>query len=109
MTQFSISAVWYPLWAFVILTIVVFVPVVFPMRRAYRYVLGLSTAHFLKREPPASIQKPVVPFDFTSSFSSEPPVVEEGNEISCQMPLEDGAYHYDFTSSYFWAANGARG
>lgn len=50
LTQFSISAVWYPLGAFIVLIVTVLVPFTLPVHGLYHYMLGLSAPHWLKRK-----------------------------------------------------------
>ncbi|GAA85047.1 hypothetical protein ASPFODRAFT_60576 [Aspergillus luchuensis CBS 106.47] len=54
MTQFSISAAWYPLWACLALLVVFLVPFALPMRGIYTYVLGLSTMRWSYRKTSGS-------------------------------------------------------
>src|SRR3954468_20554658 len=49
MTQFSISAACYPLWAFTGLVVMISVPLAFPIHGFYRYILGLSAPNWMRR------------------------------------------------------------
>lgn len=49
MTTFSISAVWYPLWAFVFLVLLMLVPSFLPVHDFHRYISGLSCPRWLSR------------------------------------------------------------
>lgn len=49
MTQFSISAVWYPLWGFVVLVVLILVSLVLPKNDFCHYITGTSAPNWMRR------------------------------------------------------------
>lgn len=92
MTQFSISAAWYPLWAFTILVFVVLVPLVLPVNAFYRYILGSSAPHWMRRMglPPstnASKNESPVENPSRSTGPNPPSVASEKRRLSHSLPI----------------------
>ncbi|KAL2866496.1 uncharacterized protein BJX67DRAFT_354952 [Aspergillus lucknowensis] len=80
MTQFSISAAWYPLWACLALLVIILVPFALPVRGIYTYVLGLSTTRWSYRKTigSASMIKANDPLSTPSEVTRADPAAPQG-------------------------------
>lgn len=94
MTNFSISAVWYPLWAFAILVIVTLALLVLPVNSFCRYTLGPSSPHWMRRMG-------LLPFTkasnkYSANNASEPRCStfppDEGPTSCSSVPVERNVY-----------------
>lgn len=83
MTQFSISAVWYPLWGFAALMALLLLPSILPANVFFRYILKNSAPHWIMRMGLPSLAKTSMN---NSTSSSDSLYLQTTNDLSRRGP-----------------------